>query len=279
MRVDDGSVTMAPNPHGPQMPWVDVLTIDRVVGDRIGALFSYAAHPVVVHGASTKISADFPGFAMKYLYDMATAKRVFLFAQGCSGNINGFPLRGGIGAADACGRDLAHAVARAIKGGGGELKSQRLNAAALNIDLPMQNPPPVAKCREMAAKSPDDERLQELLAIAEKGEPQVMPFPMRAFAIGDELCILSMPHEMFSQYQLYAEKISPFPNNIVLAYTNGCECYVGMKEHYQQGPGSGYETSPMGASLLYHRRVGLVPEAEDIIKAGIKEILQKVSAA
>lgn len=45
---DDGEITMAPNPDGPIVPWVDVLGAYGTNGERIGVLFSYAAHPVII---------------------------------------------------------------------------------------------------------------------------------------------------------------------------------------------------------------------------------------
>ena len=35
------------------------------------------------------------------------SRGVYMFALGCSGNVHGFPLRGGLGAADAAGLSLA----------------------------------------------------------------------------------------------------------------------------------------------------------------------------
>ncbi len=105
---------MAPNPRGTVLPWVDVLAIEQTDGKLVAVLFCHAAHPVIVHAASTLISADYPGFAVKTLQKLHGREAVYLFAQGCGGNINAFPLQGGIDAAIAAGRDLGQAVSRAL---------------------------------------------------------------------------------------------------------------------------------------------------------------------
>ncbi len=94
-------IVMAPNPRGAVLPWVDVLSVERKDGRPIAVLFSLAAHPVIVHEASTLISADYPGSAVQTLKRTRGNDAVYLFAQGCCGNINAFPLKGGIDAAAA----------------------------------------------------------------------------------------------------------------------------------------------------------------------------------
>ena len=125
MMKSDGYITMTPNPNGAVVPWVDVLDVLKAKPEkpgqrhrRIALLISHAAHPVIVHASSEKIGPDFPGFAVKHLKRMLPADRpggVVMFAQGCGGNINGQPLRGGIHAADAAGMLLAQAAMRSLE--------------------------------------------------------------------------------------------------------------------------------------------------------------------
>jgi len=274
-----GHVTMAPNPNGLNIPWVDVLSIERKQGGRAGALFSYAAHPVIVHGASTQITADYPGFAVRTLQGMATGEQVFMFAQGCGGDINGFPLRAGIGAAEAAGRDLGYAVARAIQSNALLLDEGRLVDFSTELKLPFQQPPAVEKCRRLIEQSGEEDhkqRLKELLAIAEGGRAGWMPFPIRSFALGEQLCILGLPHEMFAEYQHFALKESPFKHTMVFGYTNGCECYVPLEKDLRMGDAGGYEAGPLGAALMYHRRLALDPGCEALIKQGIRDVLTRL---
>ena len=58
-------------------------------------LFSHAAHPVIIHGSSRLISAEFPGFAAQKLKKRLAGNVIAMFGQAFAGNINGDPLRGG----------------------------------------------------------------------------------------------------------------------------------------------------------------------------------------
>lgn len=74
-------IVMAPNPQGAVLPWVDVLSVERTDGKPIAVLFSHAAHPVIVHEASTLISADYPGFAVQTLKRSRGKDTVYLLPK------------------------------------------------------------------------------------------------------------------------------------------------------------------------------------------------------
>ena len=264
-------IVMAPNPKGAVLPWVDVLSIDGKNGKPIAVLFSHAAHPVIVHEASTLISADYPGFAIETLKRSRGKEAVYLFAQGCSGNINGFPLKGGIDAAAAAGRDLGQAVGRALDQMDDEHAGGTIRCHSSDLELPLQSPPSVEACREMmqSERRPDRrQRFADLLAIAENGKPKTIRMPIRAFAIGD-LCILGMAHEPFAEYHHFVNEICPFKHNMTFAYTNGLECYVGTKKDYELGERGGYETSPRGAAFMFESRLPLAGQCEELIRVGL----------
>jgi neutral ceramidase len=265
-------VVMAPNPHGQVLPWVDVLQIEGLDSKRIAVLFSHAAHPVIVHEASTLITADYPGFAVAALRKSQGGAGVFMFAQGCGGNINGFPLQGGIDAAAAAGRDLGNAVDRALRADSPLIDVGPLRVVSCNLSLPLAAPPSVAECEKLLAAEKGDwqkEELTELLNIARSGRPQTKEFRIRAFALGNQLCILGFSHEMFAEYAQFVEQASPFKHNLVFAYTNGDECYVGTEKDYLLGDRGGYEAASWGAALRYNGRLPLAPEAERQIRAAI----------
>ncbi|MFH1921201.1 MAG: hypothetical protein ABIP48_15135 [Planctomycetota bacterium] len=277
-----GGVVMAPNPHGAVLPWVDVLQIEGLHSERIAVLLSHAAHPVIVHGASTLITADYPGFAVAALRKSQGGAGVYMFAQGCCGNINGFPLRGGIDAAAAAGRDLADAAGRTLKAEGGFVDGSPLRVFSCELALPLAPPPSVAECERMLAEEKDalrKEMLTNLLDIARGGQRHTKEFRIRAFALGDQLCILGLSHEMFAEYGQFVNQVSPFEHNMVFGYTNGVECYVGTEKDYLLGDRGGYETSPKGAALRYGGRLPLAPQAERLIKAAIVRALHALRSA
>ncbi|MDE0299939.1 MAG: hypothetical protein OXN17_14990 [Candidatus Poribacteria bacterium] len=278
---DDGEITMAPNPKGPIVPWVDVLGAYGSSGERIGVLFSYAAHPVIImdfdHAPShvqTVVGPDYPGFAIGHLRGLlgenGEAEGVFMFAQGCSANINGFPLRGGFGACDAAGLSLAAAVKRAM----GEFETvppTPLKSQSMTLSLPLQRPT-VKLCKQLLVEEPGSLHYQRLLERAENDVRESIPLPMRAFAVGDELCILSLPGEMFAEYQLFADEISPFKHTLVFGYTNGNSGYIATKKDYDLGLAGGYEAS------LKHR-LPPEPSVEGHIQEGITRLLSELKYA
>jgi len=268
-------VTMAPNPLGRIVPWVDVLAAEGADGRTVAVLLSHAAHPVIVHGSSTLISADWPGFAVRAVREARGDGAVVMFAQGCGASINGFPLRGGIDAARAAGRDLAQAAMRAMESGGGWLRPGRLRVASEQVLLPLQAPPPAKAIRQKLAAEADParaEHLQRLLAIAEGRGSGTMPMPIRAVAVGRELCVLTMAHECVAEYQLYADGASPFPHTMAFAYTNGVECYVATADDYRLGERGGYEA--FGSASRYRIASPPAPAAEALVRKATRRLFQ-----
>ena len=128
--------------EGTVVPWVDVLRVDGTNRRPLAVLFSHAAHPVIIHGASRLISADFPAYAVRRVQQHFGDKTLALFAQACGGNINGEPLRGGFGAAERAGSKLGEAAIEAAR------RSKPLPPSALTImtvksALPIRDFPPL----------------------------------------------------------------------------------------------------------------------------------------
>ena len=270
----DGQIVMAPNPKGAIVPWTDVLGAYSQDGERIGVLFSYAAHPVIVHFPKwpdpepVYIGPDYPGYAVDHLHNLldndGKSRGVYMFAQGCSGNVNGFPLRGGLGAADAAGLSLAFAASRGLADAK-PIAPAPLKVHALTISLPYRVPT-VAECEELLAEDPENEDYHWLMDIAKSGERRYEECPMFAFALGNDLCIVCLPGELFAEYQLFADEISPFAHTLVLGDTNGRVGYVATKKDYDLGHAGGYEASSKG-------RLSLDPSVEQVVQDGIRRLL------
>jgi hypothetical protein len=281
----DKGIVMKPNPDGPIAPWVDVLRVDGAGGRPMAVLFSHAAHPVIVHGASTLISADYPGYAMKEIERRLGGGVKALFAQGCGANINGDPLRGGFEAAQRAGERLGAAAAQAAA------ESEAIGPAELRIAsataaLPFQDLPGPEECRRALAEA--EQRLaqaagkesnwslrdnvlclRDLLAKSERGERQTLRFEVQMLAVGKAWCLLAMPHEVFVEYQLWVDAHSPFARNMVLAYTNGCESYVPTDRDFPLGGYEATHTPKPSAALRYPHRAALRPGIEAQIKRTI----------
>ncbi len=288
-------IVMKPNRNGTAVPWVDVLRVDGTGGKPAAVLFSHAAHPVIVHGASTLISADYPGYAVSTVRKLMGDNVIAMFAQGCGGNINAEPLRGGFDKAKEAGTILGNAAVKAT------LKSlpltgNNLHNFSLELQLPFQNPPTPEECEKVletyeykckklqAGKNVDEKALlhvhrivvilRDLLNIAQKGEKRNLKFEIQTFVLGDEFCITGMTHEMFAEYQLAVNEMSSFKYNMVFGYTNGCESYIPCEKDFAIG---GYEAGAFPAvcsALLYHNRLTLESRIEKQIKAGLSQVLR-----
>ena len=274
---DEGYITMAPNPEGPVVPWVDVLGAYDADGQIIAVLFSHAAHPVIVHWSSEEIGADFAGYAVEHLRNFLDLKpeSVLLFAQGCAADINGYPLRGGFEACDVAGFALAFATHQALKTAE-EVPAAPLKACSKLVNLPFRDPPSVAECEQLIEEFPDDERYVALLEVAKSGEKRTLPFPISAFAVGDALCFLSVSHELFSEYQLFADETSPFSHTFVFGYTNGSEVYIATRAAYELGLKAGYEAGPRNHALSGPYRLALLPSVEEQIHAEMTDLLEQL---
>lgn len=148
----------------------------------------------------------------------------------CCGNINAFPLQGGLDAAAAAGRDLGQVVERAAEAHSEPLAPAPLRVVSRELTLPLQAP--AAEIRERLAQEPDaarKERWTVLLALAEGGKAPTMRYPIRAFRLARDLCLVGLPHDTFAEYHAHAERASRFAHTLVFGYSNGLESYVGTK--------------------------------------------------
>jgi len=284
---DDGLMKMTPNLEGAVVPWVDVLEVVEATSDdvpsekRIALLFSHAAHPVIVHETTEEIGPDFPGYAVNHLRRLQAAQgrshEVTMFAQGCGGNINGYPLRGGTAAADAAGLSLAMSANQATSKMS-TVDSGPIRIASRRLALPLRVPTP-EEARRWLSWRPGDPIRKAMVKAAEAGEPKFMPFPLTVLSIGDDLCFVLLAQDIFAEYQLFADKESSFGQTFVFGYVNGTGGYVGTKADYDLGIYGGYETSPLTSPSGSSYRFPPQPRVEAQIHEAIREMLAEVDPA
>lgn len=318
----DQGVVMKPNPNGSIVPWVDVLCVNRRDGTSVAILFSHAAHPVIIHGASRLISAEFPGFASNKLKEHIGGDVVAMFGQAFAGNINADPLRGGISAAENAGGVLARAVIEAIANSE-PLPSGKFLITSARRELPLQALHSEKECRHalqeaqqllerhfdqtsfsdvelwelqdqlQPATSQSDstadndvqpmERtawwmvdtilcLEEMLRMIELGDRGQLRFEATLLRIGDHWSLLAATHELFAEYQLALDREIPTKQNMMLAYTNGCESYIPMDRDLTLG---GYEAASFpadGAALRYFHRRALCAGSEQLVFESLRSL-------
>ncbi len=281
---------MQPNPHGPAAPWVDVLRVDSSGGRTLAALFSHAAHPVIVHGSVPQLGPDYLGFAVQALRQQLGEHVIAMPAQGCSGDINAEPLKGGLAAAQEAGARLGMAAVSATLAAT-PLPFGPLRALDRQIFLPVQTySVPVAEALVQRATEAyetlratnanqgllADQRdlarwAKRMLEIAHDPTSCAgLPVQLQSFAIGRGAAVMGISNDVFVEYQLYLQKSSPFAHTFVFGYTNVYSGYLPTADAIALG---GYEVlgAPKHIDMPY-----LSPECEGIIKQTALDALRQV---
>lgn len=288
-------MSMQPNPDGTTANWTDVLKVEDKNGNPIAVLFSHAAHPVVVHSSSTLVSADYPGYAVSTIQQKLGNDCIAMFAQGCGGNVNA-PWLGGFDAAAKLGTDLGVAAIKAVQYS--VTVAGDLDISTKVISLPLEDIPTLSECDDILQSARYDLanseesgdaapmylwELKDRVLILEdlrikvlEADIQELRFEITTVKIG-QWCLTAMTHELFADYQLWADSASPFKYNMILAYTNGCESYIPTDTDFALG---GYEAASCPrsagipasmAAVKYPHRLALKHGAEHHIKSALLE--------
>ena len=277
----DGSIYMGINRDGPVVPWVNVLSAHACdTGKPIAIYFEHAAHPVTVPHGSNLVSADFPGAAVRRIREHLGDDVIVLFGQGCSGDINSFPLRSTHADADAAGRKLGEAVLQAMEQSD-VLKSTKLKLKTVVTELPTRPLPPLELVESLIRDNQGDaRRLKQLgkikTVLLRGGTPPSRRFEVHGVMIGEEWCLVGLNYELFAQIELWVEKVAPFRWTMVNSLTNGGRAYLGDDEALALGPKGGYEAGSL-PSWSGHETMSpsLGPPAvgcEAIVKKAIVEL-------
>ncbi len=278
-----GHVFMGVNRQGPRVPWVNVLIADsRKTGKPMSVLFETAAHPVIVPHTTKKTSADYPGAAVQRICEELGDEVIAMFAQGCGGNVNGYPLRSSYENAVSQGRKLGDNVLAAMENSQ-PIQSDILQVKMVRKLLPSEPLPTEAEWKQMAEEHRDNpDRMRQLRRIRELMDRRAPPPPRRldvwAVMLGRDWCLMALPHEMFCQYELWIDKNAPFQHTMTLAYTNGYEGYIAVDDAWRMGAKGGYEAAslPNWGGQVHTRHFG--PPAvggEQIIKDAIASLWPK----
>ena len=286
--MTENGITMAPNPDGPETPWVDVLQVVEKGGDNLAVLFTYAAHPVIVHAASRLISADYCGVAVDVIREQLGEGVMPLFAQGCSANINGHPLRSGHAKAEDAGVKLGNAVLAALEESV-PVEADSFRVTSERLWLPCEELPSPESCAEVISELEEEIQkegggwgvenqlncLKSLQSKIEENQQPEVRFDITGLMLGDEWCLVAMPHEVFCDYALWMEEESPFARTVAWGYTNGCESYIPTDKDLELGERGGYEAAGfprLAAALVYASRLACRPGIEGQIKDGLCRI-------
>jgi len=247
---ETGHVFMGVNRDGPVVPWVNVLVAEsKQSGKPISVLLETAGHPVIVPHTTKKISADYPGAAVNRVREELGDEVVVMFGQGCGGNINGFPLRSSYENAVSQGRKLGESCLKAVESSQ-PIKAETLRITELSVALPTRPFPTNAEWKELVeANQADEARVQLLKKMKDLmdrgGGPPARRLDASAIMLGDEWCLVALPHEMFCEYELWIDKHAPFKRTMTFGYTNGYQGYVAVDEAWRMGGKGGYEAASL----------------------------------
>jgi len=200
---------------GPMDRTMTLVLFREPAGRSVASLFHAAGHAVSIYGANPGISGDWPAPAAAKIAEALGGEALFL--QGCAGDINPW-LRGFKAVAemaDGFARKAALAAPHAP-----ELVPGPLFVGRTSVNLPLT---PAAR-----------ERVGADTVAAE----------IQVIACGP-LAFVALPGETMTELNTIIRAGSPFPQTLVLGYSNGNGAhYVGMPGEKARG---GYETGKAGA--------------------------------
>jgi neutral ceramidase len=200
---------------GPLDRTLAIVSLRDTEKNPVASLFHVACHSVSIYPSNPAISADWPGPAARKISAALGGESLFL--QGCCGDIN--PWQRGEAAVATMAAGLATKAQLAVRYGV-TLATAPLQVGQTFLDLPLT---PEGKKR--------------LRAENVRAEIQVI-------ACGP-LAIVGLPGETMTELGMAIREQSPFPQTLVLGYTNGNGVhYVGMPGEKVRG---GYEVGVAGA--------------------------------
>ena len=283
---ENGVVIMAVNKEGAVVPWVNTLEAYTEDGKPLAVLFEHAAHPVITMTGGD-IGADFPGHAVNRINEELGDGATALFAQGCGANINGYPVSFSIEGgwherAEEAGRKLGDGVLEAMRNST-EIKADKLKVRSTRITLPTQELPSMEVWRDACERlrilslheyQRQEPLLQSIKEMIERGEwsPSEVQFDINAVMLGSAWCLVTLPAEIFCEYELWVDETAPFDHNMTFGYTNEGPGYIATDKELALREKGGYEAGCFPSLWASPVNRPLAVGMEGIIKDGIASL-------
>jgi hypothetical protein len=223
----------SPNPDGPVDHEVPVLQVVSPEGQARAVLFGYACHNTCL--GEFQYCGDYAGYAQEYLQENRPGF-VALFMNGCSGDQNPYPRRGGV-VPGLTALDLAKMHGRSLS-----------NA----VEVAMQVPKRVVGGRIRAAY----EKVSLDYAPEKKRAPHLYPVQVARF--GEALTVVALGSETTIDYSIRLKReLSKDSATWVAGYSNDYTGYVPSLRVLKEG---GYEAQAGWAEDVEERIVKKVHE-------------------
>ncbi|MEW6360240.1 MAG: neutral/alkaline non-lysosomal ceramidase N-terminal domain-containing protein [Planctomycetota bacterium] len=235
-------VKNAPNPRGYVDRSVPTLRVADEAGRLRGLMFGYACHNTTLGGTNRMISADYAGFAYRYL-ELRHPGVQAMFLMGCGADANPYPR----GTYDMCrqrGESLGAEVRRLLEEECQEFQPVRgpLRIAFDHVDMPLEPQPTqehldaMRKQGQYYAKQAD--RIQ---AMIDSGKPWATHYrsPIAVWQFGEDLTLVRLSGEVVGHYiRLIERTIGPL-NLWIAGY---CADYFGYLPSARIHREGGYES-------------------------------------
>ena len=217
-------------------------------------MVNWRAHPhLFTSSSSFRVSADFIGAfrtAMEMMYDCQ-----FIYYQGAAGNTNSISkISGEMQTTEygEYGRIMAEYAMEAMKNETkleGSTVQTRVNHRVFEQNHTTDHLVPYAQiCRQMWEDGysnaeataygeqygvPGPVAASSIISRSKKGK--TITSELHAIAIGDQICIVTAPHELFDANSQWLEGVSPYDMTLTFGYTNGMNGYVPSAAAFEYG--------------------------------------------
>lgn len=233
----DPRVLSGDRTFGPLDRTMTVLSFRNSEGENVSTIFQMACHAVSIYPFQDGISGDWPGAVSRELARSHEGETMFL--QGAAGNVN--PWRRGEEAVNEMAEGLAHDISLAYD------YSAQLMTDSIRTDRAVVGIPITDYAQESTGLENID---AEIMAIT----------------IGS-LVLVTLPGEPMTELNLAIQKESPFPQTLVLGYSNGNGGhYCGMPGEKAYG---GYETgertnlgTDQAGQIMVNTAIGLLEKMD-----------------
>jgi putative membrane-bound dehydrogenase-like protein len=272
---NEGKVGFARNRRtqgGPVDQALPILCATALDGKVRAVVANYACHCTTLGGEFNKFCGDWAGFAQEAIqkeFPDATA----LIAIGCGADANPFPrggADGGLALAKQHGQDLSSEVKRMLDGQL-TLIRQKILCRMKRFEIPFDKLPTREEWEERAKQSGIvGYHAKQNLERLDRGEklPTTLPYIVQTWNFGDQLAMTFLAGEVVVDYALRLKKEFDADRLWVTSYANDVPCYIPSRRILQEG---GYEAE---TSLWYYDRPArLAPEVEDLVVAGVRELI------
>jgi hypothetical protein len=236
-------IVRAAGPVDPELPFIWFRAVET--GRPVGVFTPFAMH-VAVHGGP-QFSADFPGVLHDRLRARFGPEFVSIFAEGTAGDINHVDVSTDRPdpTPEAIGQRLETAIVAALDGlKPVEHPELRVGRTIVPAALRPVRPEEVTRAEELLANL--DRREVPFLTAVDAWRVHynqafrqrfgdALPMEVQGFALGSDLAIVTLPHEVFVEIGMAIRERSPYTSTVVASLANDMDFYVPTRRAFAEG--------------------------------------------